>query len=108
MASNAMKAWGIRWDWSESMRRSIRLFSDRGLEEVIFCVSLLLGLGVLGQFSTDQIGSSARTIQCRVADLPKTWSRNWSPTPPNSAELLVRDSLYQARFGSIEGFRRDS
>ena len=38
----------------------------------------------------------------------KTWSRNWSPTPPNSAELLGRDLLYQARFGSMDGFRRDS
>ncbi len=38
----------------------------------------------------------------------ETWSRNWSPTPPNSAEILGRDSLYRARFGSIDGFRRDS
>lgn len=29
-------------------------------------------------------------------------------TPPNSAELLGRESLYQARFGSIDSFRRDS
>jgi len=42
------------------------------------------------------------------ADPLKTWSRNWSPTPPNSAELVGRNSLYQARFGSIDGFRRDS
>lgn len=30
------------------------------------------------------------------------------PTPPNSAELLGRDSLYRARFGSIDGLRLDS
>jgi hypothetical protein len=43
-----------------------------------------------------------------VVEAGPPWSRNWSPTPPNSAELLGRDSLYQARFGSIDGFRRDS
>lgn len=35
----------------------------------------------------------------------ETWSRNWSPTPANSAELLGRDWLYQARFGLLDAFR---
>jgi hypothetical protein len=39
---------------------------------------------------------------------PKTWSRNWSPTPPNSAVLPGPGPLYRARFGSIDGFRPDS
>ncbi len=38
---------------------------------------------------------------------PKAWSRMWSPTPPNSAELHGRDRLCLAGFGLPDTFRRN-